>query len=1702
MQQGQSIKITPKGIVRNTPETITQDGEFFDAVNLREEDGALRPVDFCKELEGFEGQAGNLDKFKAIFIHTNSGYKNFLGLEKSTNNIVFFARWNNDNNKAEFQNFVTLIHVEDDVEFNQIGNLAIFIDNGQFTYLLYEKAFGAYRVINSDFNGLQWDTLLKPELDIKFRVTPNILENGELETIALRDKVWHENQTATNTYITGKFKKDYENKYFSRAGSPYSFPLNTNTVSIASEKLESTFALLNKTLKLEKKLGRLKGFFKLIFAYELFDGNYFLYSQPILMCQPTDSVSNWSQENSEYSHLCYWNENSVLDTNSVSPNLSEHLEGDITYFKQKEGTKNKFRKYRKDTYIDVVTDIKTIYFPKPTAGQYYEFSIPPLDDSNVINCPYNTIIQYAYEDTNAAHNNTSYLDSVISYSNKLQYRIDKKILQEYKDIIKGVSVFITPEIYGFKNNNRTDINGYKLFHNGRFNYWKGGAVYKDNFWGSTYTTCRIYTSTYPQPKLTADIIKELERNDIFYKVASIDFEKLVVGDWIDIDLKTDGILANLTAQESLRVDNFSRNSYMPKTTLTYNGKLHIANYTEGLFHGFPLRNFYQQKALGQQPVTDTIIWKNNVGNGERRDWNNTNKAMVCIEVDIETEDGLNTVVRYEKVPLIISILPTLAANHQIATTQNNNSLTANMLVDYGTTNNESPQTNVSIVGNVNFNGGYTIYSLNPMLSYPDNRAKKMRITIQEARLVGTTIKYFQKKLEFPLKASDFNNFAYYIDKDIKPIDIVLDTETPPYVTPFEAIKQQRQGNMLKVSAINNPMYFPAENTYRVGNGEIIRLASNAVSVSTGQVGATPLFVFSKEGIWGLFVDASGELTYTNSRPISRDVLNNVFGLKNIDNGIVFTTDRGLMVISGTQVIEISQKVEGKMIDYYADGDTTLLYAKELLNNDKSVRLINQIDGDNEFIDYIKNARLAYNYTKKEFCIASPNFEYFYILSAGNWYKRQGRVEYFVEDYPYTYANIANKLLKIDYEKKNGNDTMFVSRAFKFGTQEFKQSYRAIIRGLFEVQEDVFVNNIDLRKIDMSVKADKIVLSNPIVREITIKKDNSIKPIELSYSGKEPYTIRELNLYSDVLHNCEKVFRHKNIGSLDTGINIDAKGIILLNTTNYFDIFPSAHKDGYDLVLKWNGSMRLTTTQTGIVTNKDFSYDIDLFKDNFENYSGINTWGKSGDVLLSDYADYNFMSGVYDYKNSGDVYNTNFAVIGTWQKNGNSYSVLINGVSRNLQNIDRTYFLYEYEETVYSNNTGSLSENIIEPSYKNYNTFLGNIHLNNINPNNQYKITYKKTGSLVARDMIAAQLGNITTNINTGISAASMLEDTDVTNISVVNEVILTKDIVYNGAEIILYNNLIRNIESGQYSSIFVFNDINFTNMVSGETYKFTDINGNYYIFYYQGETEITYSQLLQNILNGVYEFWSENNTTPKKVYVENGENIRLFYNNSILEFQYQGNTGQINGQDLIDLATSPTAAKIPFLNSDYQLEIVNGTNIDLTLPNGSNYRFRFFDNTQLVGAIININYAALMYNIQGGVYTKLPDFDSNFPIALELGKTRLIDINGQVYTFMFEGLSPINYSTLIKNILSGMYKLIEPQTKYAGIYVYGSNDCMKWVLLGRNEKTGTFRDLGCFVERTDCKYFKVLFFGNLSHNSTIDYIEFSVNSRLLGNKIR
>ena len=60
---------------------------------------------------------------------------------------------------------------------------------------------------------------------------------------------------------------------------------------------------------------------------------------------------------------------------------------------------------------------------------------------------------------------------------------------------------------------------------------------------------------------------------------------------------------------------------------------------------------------------------------------------------------------------------------------------------------------------------------------------------------------------------------------------------------------------------------------------------------------------------------SGEMTYTNSRPLSRDICNNPKSVTPIDDGIVFSSDeRGLMILSGSEATRLSESAEGLFLD--------------------------------------------------------------------------------------------------------------------------------------------------------------------------------------------------------------------------------------------------------------------------------------------------------------------------------------------------------------------------------------------------------------------------------------------------------------------------------------------------------------------------------------------------------------------------------------------------------------------------------------------------------------------------------------------------------------------------------------------------------------------------------------------------------------------
>jgi len=337
-----------------------------------------------------------------------------------------------------------------------------------------------------------------------------------------------------------------------------------------------------------------------------------------------------------------------------------------------------------------------------------------------------------------------------------------------------------------------------------------------------------------------------------------------------------------------------------------------------------------------------------------------------------------------------------------------------------------------------------------MLSYPDSRATKMTIT----KAINTDMGWYSYTKEYKLTAHDTQNYAYYLSDDLKPIaNAYPDSSTIPLTIPAEGNREQSFSNICKVSEVNNPFIFPIENTYPIGNGELEKFATNTIALSTGQSGEHPLYIFHSEGIDALYIGGA-EVNYSSSRPISREVCNNPLSVKPIDNGVIFTTEKGVMIISGSQVADLSEVLRG---DYF-DLSKTALFQKAI-NHKSLVRLSTEITTEG-ILDYIKTAIVGYKYVDKEVWFTNPSKTYSYVFSKGIWHKVKQTGQLFVNDYPNQYLLSSGSLIDIGSEHGTANETMFLTRPLKLGDQNFKQMVTAVVRGFIKT-ENAFkvVNNV-------------------------------------------------------------------------------------------------------------------------------------------------------------------------------------------------------------------------------------------------------------------------------------------------------------------------------------------------------------------------------------------------------------------------------------------------------------------------------------------------------------------------------------------------------------------------------------------------------------------------------------------------------------------
>lgn len=261
------------------------------------------------------------------------------------------------------------------------------------------------------------------------------------------------------------------------------------------------------------------------------------------------------------------------------------------------------------------------------------------------------------------------------------------------------------------------------------------------------------------------------------------------------------------------------------------------------------------------------------------------------------------------------------------------------------------------------------------IAYPDSRCDKVTFKWLNppplAEFSMGTIK---------MKPHPSLNIAYAfcgLDYRIVPTDTFFtEVEDEPTEDNVEHITGQ-----LIQSESSNPWKFPASGRVTVGDGKIIGVATVAKPLSSGQFGQFPLYVFTSEGIWALTLNSEG--VFTTATPVSRDVAQKG-SITPLDQAVAFITEKGVMMLAGSDVRCASETLYGQGDTPDIVPDTILSSMQEQWSDD----LASQIEDTVPFMQFIKEAKIAYDYAGKRILVFNPQyaFMYVYMLAENTWHR--------------------------------------------------------------------------------------------------------------------------------------------------------------------------------------------------------------------------------------------------------------------------------------------------------------------------------------------------------------------------------------------------------------------------------------------------------------------------------------------------------------------------------------------------------------------------------------------------------------------------------------------------------------------------------------------------------------------------------------------
>lgn len=251
-------------------------------------------------------------------------------------------------------------------------------------------------------------------------------------------------------------------------------------------------------------------------------------------------------------------------------------------------------------------------------------------------------------------------------------------------------------------------------------------------------------------------------------------------------------------------------------------------------------------------------------------------------------------------------------------------------------------------------------------------------------------------------------------------------------------------NKIYTSEVNNPFYFPLNGINTVGTGRIIAIATAAKALSQGQFGQFPLYAFTDEGVWALEVSATG--SYSARQPITRDVILKDTQPLQMDSAVLFATDRGIMLISGSQTQCITDVINASApFDVLTLPGMKKLHAAIGHGDDTCLPT-------DPFLTFISGCGMLYDYIHQRVVIYNPAYTYAYVYSLKSqlWGMMYSEIKQGLNSYPDAIAvDKSNNLLNLSEDGASVKG-LLVTRPLKLDAADVMKTVNTVIqRGHFK-----------------------------------------------------------------------------------------------------------------------------------------------------------------------------------------------------------------------------------------------------------------------------------------------------------------------------------------------------------------------------------------------------------------------------------------------------------------------------------------------------------------------------------------------------------------------------------------------------------------------------------------------------------------------------